>query len=142
MKAKELTFDNICIGDSVSFTKVWTKEDVSTFSMLCGDTNPLHLNEDYAMTTDFKKPIVHGMLVSSSFSTLVGMYLPGKYCLYLKQDILFKKPVYINDILVIEGSVVGKIQSVKTLEIKTRIFCNNEVVIDGVAMVKVLDSHE
>ena len=137
MKVKEYTFENIVIGDNASFTKTWAKEDALTFASLSGDMNPLHLDENYAKTIHFGKPIMHGMLVASSFSTLVGMYLPGKYCLYVKQDISFKKPVYAGDTLVVEGSVVAKIQSTRMLEIKMKISRAGEVVVDGTALIQV-----
>lgn len=142
MKAKEYTFENIVIGDNASFTKTWAKEDVLVFSALSEDMNPLHIDEEYTKTTQFGKPIIHGMLVASSFSTLLGMYLPGKYCLYVKQDISFKKPVYVGDILTVEGRVVAKIQSANMLEIKMKISRGNEVVVEGTALVQVLTPHE
>lgn len=142
MKAKELTFEDIAVGDSASFTKVWTKEDVLTFASLSGDMNPLHIDENYAKVTQFGKPIVHGLLVASSFSSLVGMYLPGKYCLYVKQDVSFKKPVYTGDMLTVEGSVVAKIQSKKMLEIKMKISRDSEVAVEGIALVQVIAPHE
>lgn len=142
MKAKELTFEDIAVGDSASFTKVWTREDVLMFASLSGDMNPLHVDENYALATQFGKPIIHGMLVASSFSSLVGMYLPGKYCLYVKQDVSFKKPVYTGDTLIIEGRVVAKIQSTKMLEIKMKITRVGEVVVEGTALVQVLAPYE
>ncbi len=142
MKAEEHTFEHIIVGDHVSFTKTWNREDIFTFASLSGDMNPLHIDENYAKTTKFGKPIVHGMLVASSFSALVGMYLPGKYCLYIKQDISFKRPVYVGDILTVEGSIVAKIQATKMIEIKMKISRGSEAVIDGVALVQVRTPYE
>jgi 3-hydroxybutyryl-CoA dehydratase len=139
MQPIENKFENINVGDKKSFSKIWNMEDVKTFSNLSGDLNPLHIDEDYAKKTQFGKIIVHGMLVASSFSTFVGMYLPGKYCLYIKQDILFKKPVFVGDSLLISGEVVQKIESTKMLEISLKIFRNTEIVIEGSALVKVLN---
>ena len=58
------------------------------------------------------------MLTSSFFSTLVGVYLPGKYCILQGVDIQFSKPVYIDDILTITGKVSYINEAYKQLEIK------------------------
>jgi 3-hydroxybutyryl-CoA dehydratase len=142
MKAQVHLFEDIQVGDRASFTKVWSKEDVATFVLLSGDENPLHTEEVYASTTRFGKPIVHGMLVASSFSTLVGMYLPGTYCLYVKQDISFKKPVYVGDGLLVEGTVVRKIESTKMLEIQCSVSREGVPVVEGVALVQVQEPYE
>ncbi|MCD4685065.1 MAG: acyl dehydratase, partial [Anaerolineae bacterium] len=41
-------------GMSASRTKTFTDEDVRTFAQISGDSNPIHLDEDYAATTQFK----------------------------------------------------------------------------------------
>jgi len=142
MKSEVHKFEDIKIGDSASFNKKWTKEDVSSFALLSGDTNPIHTDESYAKTTTFGQTIVHGMLVASSFSTLVGMYLPGKYCVYVKQDIAFKKPVHIGDNLKVEGKVSRKIEASNMLEISLKISRGSEVVVEGTALVQVQKPNE
>ena len=66
----------------------------------------------------FSDRVVYGMLTSSFFSTLVGVYLPGKYCILQSIDIKFSKPVYIDDILTITGKVSYINEAYKQLEIK------------------------
>ena len=51
----------IKVGDTASSSKVITTEDVLKFADLTLDTNPIHVNEEYAKRTMFKKPVVHGM---------------------------------------------------------------------------------
>jgi hypothetical protein len=65
MEAKDLTFEDIKVEDSASFERVFTEEDVKNFAELSGDKNPLHTDESYAETTQFKHKLVHGMLVGS-----------------------------------------------------------------------------
>ncbi|MEZ5477348.1 MAG: MaoC family dehydratase [Thiolinea sp.] len=66
------------VGDTASLTRAFSEADVRTYAELCGDKNPVHLDAEYAADTQFGERIVHGMLVSSLFSTLLGMHLPGR----------------------------------------------------------------
>ena len=138
MNSKNLSIDDIKVGDSASFSRVFTEKDVDTFAGLSGDFNPLHTDEEYAKTTKFKQRIIHGMLVGGLCSTLVGMYLPGKRCLYLGQTLSFKKPVYISDKLTIYGSVVYKSIATKMLDIKISIKNEKEEVVSGMATVQII----
>ncbi len=138
MDLKIREFKNINIGDTSTFEQVWDAEDVDAFAKLSGDFNPLHTDEDYAKETKFKRRVVHGMLVASSFSKLVGMYLPGKYCLYLKQSITFKQPAFIGDILRITGNVTGKSEATHIIDIMTKIYRGDELIIEGEAKVQVI----
>ena len=136
------SFDDIKIGDRREFSKIISAKDVDIFAKLVGDYNPLHMDDEYAKKTRFKSKLVHGMLIASHFSTIVGMHLPGRNCLYLTQEVSFKKPIKINDKVKILGEVTKKINSVKILKIKTQaINQHNEVVVDGYAKVMVLDEN-
>lgn len=71
-----------------------SQNDVIKFSVLSGDTNPIHLDENYAKQTPFKKPIVHGFLSSSIFSKVFGTSFPGEGTIYLEQNMKFLYPIY------------------------------------------------
>lgn len=73
---KSYKYKEIEIGTEEIFEKQVTKEDTLQFSKLTGDKNPLHLDEEYASETKFKRPVVYGLLLSSFLSNLAGMYLP------------------------------------------------------------------
>lgn len=86
----------INIGDEYSEIFSYTQKDVIQFSELSGDKNPIHLDAEYAATTMFKRPIIHGILGASVLSKILGMYFPGEGSIYLKQDIDFKRPMYVD----------------------------------------------
>lgn len=138
MTPRDLSFDDIKIGDTATFSRTWVEKDIQQFAELCGDKNPLHMDESYAKTTQFKQRVVHGMLVGSLCSTLVGLYLPGKHSLYLKQDFSFKKPVFIGDTTEIFGIVVSKSESTRIIFLSIIIKKEQEVVIEGNASVQVI----
>ena len=84
-------------GQHVSFRKTFTDEDVRRFIEITGDSNPLHVDDEFAANTQFGRRIIHGMLAASIFSTMVGMLLPGTGAIYRSQTIRFLLPVYLGD---------------------------------------------
>jgi acyl dehydratase len=137
MISLEKKFADINIGDNSSFVFHLNKHMVDDFGHLSGDLNPLHMDDLYAGNTAFGKRVAHGMLGGMLISRLIGMYLPGKYALYLKQTLIFKKPLFIDMDLTVEGTVVNKTDATRTLEINTNIKNNSEVLIEGTALVLV-----
>lgn len=84
------------IGAFCEETFQFTQADVVKFSKVSGDDNPIHLDEEYAKSTIFKKPIVHGFLAGSIFSKIIGTRFPGEGTIYLSQDMKFKRPVHVG----------------------------------------------
>jgi acyl dehydratase len=84
------------IGDTYSEVFSYTQEQVKAFAELSGDKNPLHLDAEYAATTMFKKPIIHGILGASIMSKILGMHFPGEGTVYLSQEIDFKRPMFVD----------------------------------------------
>jgi len=128
----------INVGDKVSVTKVITDEDVRKFAEITGDTNPIHLDDEFAANTVFGQRIAHGMLIGSLFSGLLGMKLPGEGTVYLGQDLKFKARVPIG------GQVTASVEVIKIREDKPiatlRTVCVNEegqIVVEGEAVVRV-----
>ncbi len=91
------TLEELNIGDQASFTKMFTQADVNLFAEISGDLNPVHIDEEYAKKSIFHKRVVHGALVASLFSTVLGTSLPGCGSIYLNQESKFIKPVFIDD---------------------------------------------
>jgi len=135
------TFDSINIGINHEFKITITEKIVSDFSVISGDFNPLHMDENYAAKTKFKKRICHGMLLASFFSRLVGMYLPGESALYFSQSLNFISPCFINDKIIVKGEIIDKNHSTKIITVKTSIINQkNELILDGEAKVMMINS--
>ena len=139
-KPSEYSFDEIEIGMQKNF-KIFISEDyLDDFAKLSGDDNPLHMNEEYASSTSFKKRVCSGMFLSSFFSRLVGMYLPGKHALHISQSLNFVNPCFIGEMITVEGKVIDKSPATKIIKLETTI--TNESgkrIIDGKAQVIVRD---
>ncbi|WP_445373515.1 MaoC family dehydratase [Photorhabdus tasmaniensis] len=89
--------EDIKVGMSESYSQTITDSDIKIYAGISGDRNPVHMDEQYAKESRFGQRIAHGMLSSSFFSALFGMKLPGPGCVYVSQNLKFRKPVYIGD---------------------------------------------
>ena len=131
----EHTFEDLFVGQKVVFSEKIDESLLTDFAKLSGDFNPLHMDEDYALNTNFEKRVCHGMLLASFFSQLVGMYLPGKNSLYFSQSLNFRNPCFIGDEVTIEGEITEKKSNTKIITIKTTISRGTTIIIDGTAKV-------
>ena len=138
-QAAVYNYNEIEINSTFSFTRTVTKEDVSVFAILSGDLNPLHVDESFGKNSKIGKNVVHGMLTASLFSTLVGMYCPGKKCLYLGQTLQFKMPLFYDETVDVKGTVVSKVDALKMLKMKTEIYRGKDLILTGEAQVQLLD---
>jgi 3-hydroxybutyryl-CoA dehydratase len=128
------TILELTVGDLAECKKVIDDKDVVLFSEVSGDKNPVHLDEAYASTTRFKHRIVHGHLVASLFSALLGTELPGQGSIYLGQTIKYLKPVYLNDEIRAVVKVVECDTEKNRVKLETNAYNqNNEMVITGMA---------
>jgi 3-hydroxybutyryl-CoA dehydratase len=84
-------------GQTASVTKTFTDDDIRRFIEICGDTNPLHVDDQFAAGSHFGRRIVHGTMTASLFSTLMGTLLPGTGAIYRELSIRFLRPVYVGD---------------------------------------------
>ena len=85
------------VGEEASFSRTFTQGDVEVFSRLSGDTNPVHLDENYALETRFQGRIIHGLLVASLISSVLGTKLPGPGSVYLSQQLSFRAPARVGE---------------------------------------------
>ena len=130
-----LTYDEISIGDSASFSKTISESDVYLFAGITGDMNPAHINEEWAKQTVFERRIVHGMLLCGLISNVLGNQLPGNGTIYMSQSVRFLAPVHFGDTITAKVEVVEKKEK-KRVVLKTT--CTNqkgETVVEGEALV-------
>jgi len=94
------------VGDTVQFTRPMEPTDIAAFAQVSGDTNPLHLDGDFAAETRFDGRIVHGTLVAGTISAALARF-PG-VTIYLSQDLEFLAPVEVG------GTVTATCEIVRT----------------------------
>ena len=138
-----MKYADVNIGNKASIIHTITVGDIERFVELTGDDNKLHVDKEFAKKTEFKKPVVHGMLGASFISTLIGTKLPGDGALWYSQSLEFVRPVRIGDTITVQAEVISKNDKAKSIELKIEIFNQNkQVVTSGVSKVKVVEVEE
>jgi len=127
------------VGDRVEFTKTISDEDVKAFAAASGDTNPIHLDDEFASGTRFRGRIAHGTLVGGLISAALAR-LPG-LVVYLSQDLEFHNPVRIDDPVTAEIEIVEDLGN-DQYRLSTQVRDEEETVIDGEAVVLIDDQPE
>ena len=130
------TFEELQIGQTARLLRTLTPQDIQAFAAVSGDTNPAHLNAEYANDTLFNGVIVHGMLSGALISALLGTQFPGTGTIYLDQALHFSRPVRIGDTLTVSATVVAKDEHNKVVELACEaVNQKGECVVSGVARV-------
>jgi 3-oxoacyl-[acyl-carrier protein] reductase len=83
-------------GLQAEFERDITMEDIAAFAELSGDWNPLHIDEEYARQTNYRKRIVHGAFQVGLASAMTGMYLPGRDVVVGSFQCRFPAPLYFS----------------------------------------------
>ena len=128
------------IGNTFEVSKEITDELIRQFAEVSGDTNPIHLDEEFAASTRFGKRIGHGMLTASFISALLGSTLSVNKLVYLGQSIKFKAPAFIGDTVTAKGTVKHIRDDKPIVTVET--ICSNQdgvVLIEGEAVIMLLN---
>jgi 3-hydroxybutyryl-CoA dehydratase len=125
-----LYFEELAVGRRAVAMRTVMETDLNDFADVSGDTNPIHLCEDYAASTRFGQRIAHGMFTASLISALIGTKLPGPGAVYLSQSLQFLGPMKIGDVVTVAVEVVELVPSRR----RARLHC--ECVVDGKAVLE------
>jgi 3-oxoacyl-[acyl-carrier protein] reductase len=137
------SLEQIRVGDEARWSHEITAEEVDAFSQLSGDVNPMHLDDVVAQKHGFRGRVVHGMLVNSFLSRVLGVELPGPGCLWLSQTTRFVQPAYIGDVITVVVRVAHKSTSLSTLVLETSVVNQRgETILTGEAKAMVLETRE
>jgi 3-hydroxybutyryl-CoA dehydratase len=98
---KQLFLEDFSQGQTFSgVPRTVSQADVLSFAALTGDAHPLHYDDEYAKTTRFGRPIVHGlhlMALTALGSAPLSRQLEDSMIALLEQQASFKKPVFKDD---------------------------------------------
>lgn len=123
--------EDMQVGMTAAYARTVTEADIVLFCGISGDTNPVHLDHEFAKNTIFKGRIAHGMLTASFISTVLGTKLPGPGCVYVSQSLKFRAPVHIGQ-TVTARVTVRKVEPVRgRVTVETVCYVGDVLVIDG-----------
>lgn len=130
-------FEDLSVGMEAAYTRTVTEADIVAFAQVSGDINPVHLDEEFAGRTPFKKRIAHGMLTASYVSTVFGTLLPGPGAIFISQTLNFKAPVYIDDEVTATVRVAELISAKKRAMFACTVQVRGKTVLEGDAVIMV-----
>ena len=129
-------YDEIDVGDSAYIQRTLTMADIQAFAAVSGDTNPAHMDPEYANDTLFHGVIGHGMWGGSLISTVLGTVFPGPGTIYLEQNLRFSRPVRVGDSLTVTVTCSAKHDDKKAIDLEcTLVNQKDERVLSGSARV-------
>ena len=106
------------IGQTFEEFFVISDEIYSGFIATFNDRNPLHTNQQFAISKGFKDVVMHGNILNGFISYFIGEKLITKDVIIHSQEIQFKNPVFLNDTVIFNAEVNGVYESVNAIEFK------------------------
>jgi 3-hydroxybutyryl-CoA dehydratase len=130
-------FEDLSVGQTASLAKTITEADILLYSAVSMDSNPLHLDAEFAAQGPFGERIAHGMLSAGLISAVLGTRLPGPGALYMRQSLRFAAPVKIGQTVKATVEVTSLNPAKKRVTLRTICTVGDELVIEGEAYVQV-----
>ncbi len=123
-------------GDHFKWERFISADDVKQFAEVVGDKNPIHIDAEFAAKSSFKKRIVHGAFLGGLISKVLGMDFPGQGTIYISQNSVFKRPVFVDTTVSVEIKVTQVIPEKRRLVLDTNILNENgEICLAGSATI-------
>jgi 3-hydroxybutyryl-CoA dehydratase len=135
MKQLGYLIDELAVGMASEQVHIVTESDVAAFAAATGDTNPLHLDAEFAAKGPFRERIAHGLLAAGYVSALLGTSLPGPGSLYVSQSLNFKRPVRLGDEVAAKVEVIAIDERTSHVTLSCSCRVRGKIVLDGVAVV-------
>ena len=129
--------EDLSVGMTATLTRTVQENDITLFAEVTGDSNPVHLDEDYAAQTMFGGRIAHGMFTAAYISAVLGTKLPGPGAIYISQSLRFKAPVRIGDAVVATVTIDAVDDKRRRVTFQTVARVGETVVLEGEAMLMV-----
>jgi len=113
--ASGVSINELKVGLTVGQTIQFSEHVVQSYASLVADFAPVHSVASYAASMGFDRPIVHGFLLASRFSRLLGMHLPGPSTVIQSVRLNFLRPVLCDEIVEYTARVASISMAVKAV---------------------------
>ncbi|KAL3849482.1 hypothetical protein ACJIZ3_011364 [Penstemon smallii] len=126
------------VGNALKQVRVFTPSDITGYSQLTHDSNPLHYDLQCAKDAGFTSVPVPGMLVASLFPKIIASHFPG--AIYVKQTLEFRSPVFVGDEIVseVEATSIRQMKEKYMVKFVTTCFKDGEIVVIGGEAIAIL----
>ena len=136
MIRSEHTYETLEVGDTFSFNRYLSQEEVLTFAEVSGDDNPIHVSPEYVSEhTEFERPIVHGVFLLAVVSKVLGKDFPGYGSVAVSISSKFVRPVLVDSEITVEVKVVEKIEKRKHIKVRTYVYSGGKMAMGGEAVI-------
>ncbi len=139
-KSERFFYKGFKIGQSDSIRRKFTPKELIKYQNLVGDTNPIFNDPIFVKKMGLDDVIIPGSLLGGLFSCQLGTRFPGRGTKWLKQRLIFLKPVYRNEEITSKVEII-RIRSEKhLLNLRTQCYrSSGDIVVEGEALVHVQD---
>ena len=128
-------------GDALpTVEKLVTQDRIERYAGASGDFNPVHVDRDFAATSQFGGTIAHGMMIAASISEMMTAAFREDWVRGAELKIKFRAPVYPGDTI----STFGQVEEVREQPGMTKVTCSvgvrrqtGEIAITGDATVSI-----
>lgn len=127
------TYESLTVGESYSIKRFIKAEDVKLFAELTGDDNPIHVDPEFAATTRFGKPIVHGVLLLGIISKVLGRDFPGHGSVAVSISARFLRPVPVGSEITVEVRISEKIEKHRHIRARIYVYLDGKTAVGGEA---------
>lgn len=122
-------------GDSATLSRKIGPDDISLFTQISGDRNPLHYDRQAAEASRFGEIVVQGGVTSAILNAVVAEKLPGPGTVFLNVNWDFKAPVRPGDTITGRVEVIEARSDKPIATLKTTVTRDDgTVVLDGTAV--------
>lgn len=129
------TYESLTVGDTYSFERTITMDDVRAFADVSGDDNPIHVDEAAAAASRFGRPVVHGVFLLAIASKVLGRDFPGDGSIAVSLDARFLRPVPVGETVTLEVKVAEKIEARGHVRMKMYGYAAGKMAFGGEAVV-------
>ena len=122
------------------FDRTINRRSIDLYARASGDFNPIHVDDDFAVNTQFGGVIAHGMMVLSYMSQMLTAAFGKIWFGNSRLDVRFKKPALSGDILTFGGIIRDINKSRNETLVVCELSCRNqngEPVLIGEATIKI-----
>ena len=127
------------VANRYEVTQTITPELMDAFRELSGDDNPMHTDSLFAGAHGFRGRIAYGNLLGAMLSRLVGVELPTRKVLILRQTLDYRQPIYVGDEIRLIAEVLAVHESVRSIQLKLQFYSDKQnIVCSGQCLIKCL----